>query len=101
MKAESTLPHSASRTIAFRVSEEDYAKIQMMADISGKIKQDFIRERVLTGNVTIIPNSRVRMFLEKYLRDLTSELERTKSPNETDGGVIDRISLLLELISRL
>ena len=101
MKADASLSHSSSRTLAFRISEEDYAKIQMLADISGKIKQDFIRERILTGSVTVLPNSRVRKFLEQYLYELLGELRRLQSREDFSAELEERMDLLLEIISRL
>ena len=47
-----------SKTIAFRMSPEEAELLQRMADASGMTKQDYLIERALCREVTVIPNKR-------------------------------------------
>ena len=101
MRSEHPLSHDASKTIAFRVSTEDYDKIQMLADISGKQKQDYIRDRLLEDDMVVHPNIRVRKYLEEYLQALTEELRRLRKAEELSSGAEGRITALLKIIAQL
>ena len=101
MKPDQSLPHRTSKTVAFRVTPEEYDKIQMLADISGKRKQDYLRDRLLEDEMTVYPNIRVRTYLEKYLKELTDELRRLGSAEDLDAGTAEQIASLLKLIAGL
>ena len=101
MKPEQSLQHEASRTVAFRLSNEDFARFQILADASGKVRQDFIRDCVLECKVTVYPNIRVRKYLEQHLQELTGELKRVKKADGLTPDLLDRLDCLLKLISQL
>lgn len=101
MKAENTLSHKESRTIAFRVSEEQYHMIQMMSDVSGMVKQDYLLSRVLQKEVIVTPNVRVKKYLEQYLREIAAELQRIGSGETLNSELIDRLTVLIDMMERL
>jgi len=101
MRSEHPLSHSESKTIAFRVNADDYDKIQMLADISGKQKQDYIRNRLLEDEMVVHPNIRVRKYLEEHLQALTEELRRLQKAEDLSSGAEDRIAALLKIIAQL
>lgn len=101
MKAENTVSHKESRTIAFRVSEEQYHMIQMMSDVSGMIKQDYLLSRVLQKEVIVTPNVRVKKYLEQYLREIVTELQRIGSGESMIPDLIDRLTVLIDMAEEL
>ena len=101
MRASQTMSHKASRTVAFRVTPEEYDRIQMMADISGKSKQDYLRDRLLENDITVYPNIRVRSFLEKYLKELTDELRRLNNAENLSQESAEQIEELLRFTAQL
>ena len=85
----------------FRVTPEEYDKIQMLADISGKSKQDYLRGKLLEDNITVYPNIRSRSYLEKYLIELTDELRRLDSAEDLSCETVEQIKALLKFIAQL
>ena len=53
-----------SKTVAFRMSPEEADLLQRMADASGMTKQDYLIERALCREVTVIPNKRMQRYME-------------------------------------
>lgn len=74
-----------SKTIAFRMSPEEAELLQRMADASGMTKQDYLIERALCREVTVIPNKRMQRYMEEGLLFIYKELRRIES-----GGDIPR-----------
>ena len=101
MKVDQSLSHRTSKTVAFRVTPEEYDKIQMLADISGKRKQDYLRDRLLEDELIVHPNIRVRNYLEQYLKKLTEELRRLESADDLNAGTAEQIESLLRFIAQL
>ena len=89
-----------SKTIAFRVSPEEFEQIDLMAETSGLSKQDYLIKRCLQKKIEVRPNIRVRHFLCKHLEKLTDELHR-QSTIQTDSDVLEKLQYLLILISKL
>lgn len=72
-----------SKTIAFRMSPEEAALLQRMADASGMTKQDYLIERALCRDMTVIPNKRMQRYMEEGMMFVYKELRRLE-----DGGKI-------------
>lgn len=68
-----------SKTIAFRMSPEKAELLQRMADASGMTKQDYLIERALYREVTVIPNKRMQRYMEEGLLFVYKELRRIES----------------------
>lgn len=100
MKPKSSISHENSKTLAFRVSEEDYEKITMLIDISGYARQDYLLERALQEEITVYPNSRVQHYLEKYLVQILEELKRLESTT-ADKSCLHKLETLIKVISKL
>ena len=72
-----------SKTVAFRMSPEEADLLQRMADASGMTKQDYLIERALFREVTVIPNKRMQRYMEEGMLFVYKELRRLEG-----GGVI-------------
>ena len=98
MKPLKQLSHTESITIAFRVSKEDAEQIQMLCEVSGLIKQDYLRKRALNEEFNIYPNSRVKKLLIKNLEEISLELKAKDNPSPTTWK---RLNLLLDIIEKM
>lgn len=65
-----------NKTIAFRVTPEEYDKFQAMVEISGLSKQEFIMKRLENSDVVVMGNPRVYKALRDHMDRLTAELKR-------------------------
>lgn len=65
-----------SKTIAFRMSPEEAELLQRFVDMSGKTKQDYLIDRVLQREVTVIPNKRMQLYMEENMLHVFKELRR-------------------------
>ena len=75
-------------TIAFRVTPEEAAKIDMLAKTSGLTKQDYITNRLMCLEVVIHPNCRIQKYLSQYLVELTEELKRLQHIEQDDDTLL-------------
>lgn len=77
------------KTVAFRMSPEEAELLQRMADASGMTKQDYLIERALCREVTVIPNKRMHRYMEEGLLFVYKELRRIEGggdiPEELAG----------------
>ena len=59
-----------SKTIAFRISQEENQMLEDFVRLSGLTKQDYIIQRVLNREVVVIPNPRVHKALREKMTQL-------------------------------
>ena len=84
-----------NRTVAFRVSEEENAQIDLAVKLTGLTKQDYITRRLLCKDVVVQGNPRVYKALRDQLTNVLTELKRI----ENGGGVNDELLDTINLIS--
>jgi nitrogen-specific signal transduction histidine kinase len=101
MKPTQSLTHKESKTIAFRVSAEDYDKIQLLIDISGMVKQDYLLSRALGREIIVHPNIRIQKYLEKHLVEISTELERINPGDGIPPAITDTLDMVLSIIKQL
>lgn len=89
-----------SKTVAFRCSPEEYDEIQMLSDVSGMTKQDYLLSRARQREITVNPNIRVRRYLEQYLLEVRDELRRLSNISAR-SDVLTKLSELLAIIEQL
>lgn len=88
-----------SKTMAFRMTPEEYEEIVMLADISGLQRQDYLITRALDKRMIVRPNVRVAKYLEQYLIKIQDELR--KRPETECDDVLTRLRDILEVIAKL
>jgi len=99
MKASKSIKHEDSVTIAFRLLREDAERMQLLCDLCGMVRQDYIRERVLDHEITVYPNSRIRKFLEQYLIEVRDELKNVKgAPSK---ALLQKLEDILDTVEKL
>lgn len=83
-----------NKTIAFRVSSEEDAQLELAVRLSGLTKQDYITRRLLERDVIVQGNPRVYKALRNELATVLSELQRINAGNEADSDLLDTINLI-------
>ena len=82
-----------SKTVAFRVSPEEWEHFETVVKLSGLSKQDYLINRISERDIVVKGNPRVYKALRDKLSDVLVELKRI------DGLDMDRIDEdLLEVI---
>ena len=84
-----------NKTVAFRVSPEEDAQIEVFVKLSGLTKQDYITRRLLCTDVVVQGNPRVYKALKTEFATVLAELKRI----EAGKGVDDELLSVIELIS--
>lgn len=90
-----------SKTIAFRMSPEEAELLQCMADASGMTKQDYLIERALCREVTVIPNKRMQRYMEEGLLFVYKELRRIESGGYIPEELADLTCMLGDIFAGL
>lgn len=65
-----------SKTIAFRMSQEEADLLDDLVAVSGLTKQDYLISKALDRSVLVKPNPRVQKALREELEALATELSR-------------------------
>ena len=84
-----------NKTVAFRVSAEEYLQLETMVKLTGLTKQDYIIRRLLERDVVVQGNPRVYKALRDQLAAVLGELRRI----EAGGSVGDELLATIDLIS--
>lgn len=83
-----------SKTVAFRMSQEEAELLQRMADASGMTKQDYLIERALCREVTVIPNKRMQRYMEEGMLFVYKELRRIEVGGDIPEELADLACML-------
>lgn len=73
------------RTVAFRVDEETFAKIDVLSRLSGLSEQDYMEVRMLDESVVVFPSFKVAKKLLEYAQAVYEELLCARR----EGGIPD------------
>lgn len=84
-----------SKIVAFRMSPEEAAQLDVLVRLSGLTKQDYITRRLLCRDVVVQSNPRVYKALRDQLAAVLQELQSTGS------GVRDELSDTLRMIASI
>ncbi len=90
-----------SKTVAFRVSEEENRQIESMVAMTGLTKQEYITSRLLNRSVVVVPSSRVQKGLEDVAAQILAELRRIQRAGEIPVELSESISMFAEITDGL
>ena len=90
-----------SKTIAFRMSPEEAELLQRMTDASGMTKQDYLFDRALCREVTVIPNKRVQRYMEEGMLFVYKELRRLESGSDIPEELANLACMLGDIFAGL
>ena len=90
-----------NKTVAFRVSPEEDAQIEIAVKLTGLTKQDYITRRLLCQDVVVQGNPRVYKALRNELAAVLAELQRIEAGNGIDDELLDTIELIAVILGGL
>ncbi|MBR2924713.1 MAG: hypothetical protein IKC28_06790 [Clostridia bacterium] len=87
-----------NRTVAFRVSEEENAQINIAVKLTGLTKQDYITRRLLDKDVVVQGNPRVYKALREQFAAVLDQLRRIEAGSGVDSELLDTIRLMARIM---
>ena len=87
-----------NRTVAFRVSDEENAQIDLAVKLTGFTKQDYITRRLLCKDVVVQGNPRVYKALRDQFAAVLDELRRIEAGAGVDDELLDTINLIASIM---
>ena len=90
-----------SKTVAFRVSPEEWKQIERYVQLSGLTKQDYITRRLTHREITVQGNPRVYKALRDNLYDVLAELKRIEAGGEVNDELLDLIKMIADILGGL
>ncbi len=87
-----------NRTVAFRVSDEENAQIDLAVKLTGLTKQDYITRRLLCKDVVVQGNPRVYKALRDQFAAVLDELRRIEAGAGVDDELLDTINLIANIM---
>ena len=87
-----------NKTVAFRVSPEEDAQIEVAVKLTGLTKQDYITRRLLCKDVVVQGNPRVYKALRDQLVAVLDELRRIKASSSVDDELMDTIQMIASIM---
>ena len=90
-----------NRTVAFRVSDEENAQIDLAVKLTGLTKQDYITRRLLCKDVVVQGNPRVYKALRNQMAEIYEELKRLEKCSEENEELLSTLRLVAETLNGL
>lgn len=87
-----------NRTVAFRVSDEENAQIDIAVKLTGLTKQDYITRRLLCKDVVVQGNPRVFKALRDQLFAVLQQLQRIEAGEGIEDELLDTINLIANIL---
>ena len=75
--------------------------LKQMADVSGMTKQDYLIDRALCREVTVIPNKRMQRYMEEGMMFVYKELRRLENGSEMPGEIVELDCMLGDIFAGL
>lgn len=87
-----------NKTVAFRVSPEEDAQIEVAVKLTGLTKQDYIIRRLLCKDVVVQGNPRVYKALRDQLAAVLDELRHIEAGGSVDDELLDTIQIIASIM---
>ena len=87
-----------SRTVAFRVSEEEAQQIDVAVKLSGLTKQEYITTRLLNRDIVVQGNPRVYKALREQFGSVLQELRRIDDGTSVSHELLDTIQMIARIM---
>ena len=88
-----------NKIVAFRVSPEEDAQIEIAVKLSGLTKQDYIIKRLLCRDIVVQGNPRVYKALRDQLVAVLDELRRIGDGGEASDELLDTIHMIAAIMA--
>ena len=86
-----------SRQVAFRLSPEEADQLDTFVKISGRTKQDYVTQCLLTNTVSVQGNPRVFKALRDSMAGILQELQRI----EAGAGINEELLTTIQFIAKV
>ena len=90
-----------NKTVAFRISPEEDAQLEIAVALSGLTKQDYIIRRLQCRDVVVQGNPRVYKALRNQLAAVSEELQRIAIGETINADLLDTIELIVVTMNGL
>lgn len=80
-----------NKTVAFRVSPEEWEMIEQYVALSGLLKQDYLIARVLNRDIIVCGNSRTYTATVGILKKVLEQLQRIEKINDDNDEILTLI----------
>lgn len=90
-----------SKTVAFRVSPEEWEHITLAVSLTGMTKQDYIIKKLLDRDIIVQGNCKVHRGVLEGLQSVLSELHRIADSQVINDELLSNISLIGSIIESL
>ena len=87
-----------NKTVAFRVSPEEDAQIEIAVKLTGLTKQDYIIRRLLCKDVVVQGNPRVYKALRDQFASVLDELRRIEAGGSMNDELMDTIQMITSIM---
>ena len=87
-----------NKTVAFRVSPEEDMEIETYVQISGLTKQDYLIQRVLQKEITVLPNPRIFKALRNNIERLSDEVSRLETVGIEQEELLELVRYITEIL---
>lgn len=87
-----------NKTVAFRVSPEEDAQIEIAVKLTGMTKQDYIIHRLLCRDVVVQGNTRIYKALRDQFAAVLDELRRIEAGAGVNNELLDTIRMIAEIM---
>ena len=90
-----------NKTVAFRVSPEEWEQIERYVQLSGLTKQDYITRRLTQKDIVVQGNPRVFKALQNQLAEVLTELQRIEAGSKVNDELLDIIEMIADILGGL
>ncbi|WP_455579418.1 plasmid mobilization protein [Faecalibacillus intestinalis] len=90
-----------NKTVAFRVSPEEWEQLEKVVKLTGLTKQDYITRKLLNQEVIVQGNTRVFKALRNELTNVLIELRRIESGSAIDDELLNLIEIITIIMGGL
>lgn len=90
-----------NKTVAFRVSPEEWEQIERYVQLSDLRKQNYITRRLTHREVIVQGNPRVYKALRNNLADVLTELQRIENGGSVNDELLDLIKMIADILGGL
>ena len=85
-----------SKTVAFRVSPEEWEQLEIAVALSGLTKQDYMSKRIQERDIVVQGNPRVYKALRNELNKVLERLNGLDRMDEIDSELLEIINLITQ-----
>ena len=90
-----------SLAVAFRMSPEENADIDIRVKLSGLTKQDYILRRLTERDIIVHGSPRVYKALRNQMTEILTELKRLDNVGDADDELLDILQLVTETVDKM